>query len=195
MEDNRSALRRQALARRASLPPDRCLEWSRPIQDRAVQLPEYLSAAAVALYSPVQNEVDTMAIRDQALRDGKKVFYPKLDREDGPAFARVLSGADFRPGRFGVPEPIGQDLLTPHDGGGLVVFVPGVLFDRWGHRLGRGGGWYDRVLDRLNRRGVFVGLAYEFQIVERVPTENWDQRVHFILTEDRIIDCGEGRGA
>lgn len=191
MEDSRSALRRQALSRRASLSPDRCLEWSRLVQARALQFPQYASADCVVLYSPVQNEVDTGQIRDHALLEGKKVFYPKLGVPDEPAFARVSSAADFRPGRFGVPEPTGEILLSPGDRGGLAVFVPGVLFDRCGHRLGRGGGWYDRALESLGHDGVLIGLAYENQIIDDLPTESWDQKVHFIITEDRIIDCGD----
>jgi 5-formyltetrahydrofolate cyclo-ligase len=65
-----------------------------------------------------------------------------------------------------------------------------VLFDRRGNRLGRGGGWYDRVLCELGNHGIFVGLAYESQMVESLPVESWDRRVHFIITEKKQIDCG-----
>lgn len=195
MENRRSALRRQALSQRASLSPDRCLEWSRLAQARALELPEFLGADSVALYWPVQNEVDTSRLRDQALRERKKVFYPKLDASRGPAFAQVLSAADLRPGLFGIPEPTGELLTAPAERGRLIVFVPGLLFDREGHRLGRGGGWYDRALQRLAQCAVFVGLAYDFQIVEGLPTASWDRKVHRIVTQSQIIDCGKGRSA
>jgi 5-formyltetrahydrofolate cyclo-ligase len=54
--------------------------------------------------------------------------------------------------------------------------------------LGRGGGWYDRLLARLS--GIFIGLAYEFQLVKKLPAEKWDRKVHYIITENRVIDCG-----
>ena len=76
---------------------------------------------------------------------------------------------------------------------GLLVIVPGVLFDPYGHRLGRGGGWYDRVLHALSGEGVYFGLAYEFQIISRIPVESWDQSVHFVVTQERVIDCGSHR--
>ncbi|HWP23494.1 MAG TPA: 5-formyltetrahydrofolate cyclo-ligase [Candidatus Binatia bacterium] len=193
MENRRSALRRQALSRRASLSPDCCLEWSQLVQARALELPEYLGAESVVLYWPVQNEVDTLRIRDQAFREGKKLFYPKLDVPGGPAFARVLSVADFRPGRLGIAEPTGELLTEPAEHGRLIVFVPGLLFDREGHRLGRGGGWYDRALQKLAGRSVFVGLAYDFQIVEGLPAASWDRKVHRIVTQSQVIDCGKGR--
>jgi 5-formyltetrahydrofolate cyclo-ligase len=71
----------------------------------------------------------------------------------------------------------------------MVVFVPGVAFDVRGNRLGRGKGWYDRLLEKSGR-ATFVALAYDFQIVDAVPSEDWDQRVHYLITERRIIDCG-----
>jgi 5-formyltetrahydrofolate cyclo-ligase len=79
--------------------------------------------------------------------------------------------------------------LSAADKDVLVVFVPGVVFDLCGNRLGRGGGWYDRILAQLNR-GVFVGLAYDFQVVEKLAAEEWDRKVHFVITENRVIDCG-----
>jgi 5-formyltetrahydrofolate cyclo-ligase len=72
----------------------------------------------------------------------------------------------------------------------LVVFVPGVVFDLQGHRLGRGRGWYDQLLNRLRPGAIFVGLAYEFQVVEEVPTQPWDEPVHYVITEKRLINCG-----
>jgi 5-formyltetrahydrofolate cyclo-ligase len=81
--------------------------------------------------------------------------------------------------------------LSAADEIGLVAFIPGVLFDHCGNRLGRGGGWYDRALARLSGRGgVFIGLAYEFQVMEKLAAEKWDRQVHMIITEKRVIDCG-----
>ena len=191
MEENRSVLRHWALSRRGSLSPANCREWSRLAQARAVKLPQYLTADFVVLYSPVQNEVETEVLRDQGLVEGKKVFYPKLAEQDAPVFVRIYSHADLLPGQFGIPEPVGPASLLPADCDRLAVFIPGVLFDHHGYRLGRGGGWYDRALSRLGNRGVFVGLAYEIQIVESLPTESWDQKVQYIITEDRVIDCGK----
>jgi 5-formyltetrahydrofolate cyclo-ligase len=57
----------------------------------------------------------------------------------------------------------------------------------------RGGGWYDRVLSGLGNRGFFVGLAYECQLVDDLPAESWDQKVHLLITEKNQIDCGGRR--
>jgi len=190
MEENRDVLRGAAMSQRTSLSPANCQSWSRAIQAKALRLPQYLTARSVALYSPVQNEVETEAILDDALGAGKQVFFPKLHRRDGAEFVQVISKCDLVAGRFGIGEPAGTKLLSLEDCASLSVFIPGVLFDRRGHRLGRGGGWYDRALAQLGNRGFFIGLAYEIQIVDSLPAASWDQRVHYVITENGIIDCG-----
>ena len=192
-EVSRQGLRIGALVRRRTLAPVDCFSWSDSIQLTALKLVEYRSARTVALYSPVQNEVDTSAILSDALKWGKKVFYPKLSLTGTTGFARIRSAAELVVGRYGVLEPAGREVLTPADSDRLIVFIPGLLFDRQGHRLGRGGGWYDRVLNGLGNRGFFVGLAYEIQLVDDLPAESWDQRVHFLITEKNQIDCGGRR--
>jgi 5-formyltetrahydrofolate cyclo-ligase len=189
-EEKRDALRAAALSRRNSLSKANFLLWSRLIQAKALELPRYLTSRTVALYSPVQNEVATDEILQQALRARRKVFYPKIGPENAVEFVQIFSAADLAAGRFGTLEPTGLSRLSEGDSEDLVVFVPGVVFDLSGNRLGRGKGWYDRMLSRLGNKGVFVGLAYEFQIVDRVPTEAWDQKVRYLVTEERVIDCG-----
>jgi len=189
-DESRVALRSAALSRRASMTPADSFLWSSLIQARALELPQYLASRSVALYSPVQNEVDTKAIQRQALDNNKRVFYPKTSKLDGPGFYQIFSPTDLTGGRFAIPEPLEVHPLSAADEENLIVFVPGVVFDRCGNRLGRGGGWYDRKLAQLNNCGVFVGLAYEFQVVEKLASEKWDRKVHFVITEKSVIDCG-----
>jgi 5-formyltetrahydrofolate cyclo-ligase len=190
MDATRSALRTTALSRRASLSAADCLIWGRLIQKRAIELPQYEDAHSVGLYSPVQNEVNTNDIMEHALAHKKGVFYPRIDRPDSAGFYRILSAADLKVGRFGILEPGGAHPLSEADREQLIVFVPGVLFDPRGNRLGRGQGWYDRMLTRLDNQGIVVGLAYEVQIVAEMTAEEWDRKVHYIITENRVIDCG-----
>jgi len=117
------------------------------------------------------------------------VFYPKLGNAIG-CFVKIESAKDLLPGRYGVLEPGGSCCLSEGDHRGLVVFVPAVLLDTWGNRLGRGGGWYDRTLSTLGEQVIRIALAYEFQLIDEVPTEKWDCPVDFIMTEERGIRCG-----
>jgi 5-formyltetrahydrofolate cyclo-ligase len=159
------------------------------IQARALELSSYHSSRAIALYRPIQNEVDTAAMLEHALGAKKRVFYPRTSG-DSFEFGQVASAADFIVGRFGILEPAGASPLSVLDKEELVVFVPGVVFDCSGNRLGRGKGWYDRMLGHLGDHCPIVGLAYEFQIVNAMPAEPWDRQVHLIVTEKRTIDCG-----
>jgi 5-formyltetrahydrofolate cyclo-ligase len=190
MEEIRNALRRVARSRRSALEPQTRLCWSRSIQAKVLERPQYLAATSVALYSPVDNEVETRAIMDHAFHHRKKVFFPKLGGNEFPEFIQVFSESDFIAGRYGIPEPGGEVRLKDANCESLAVFIPGLMFDCRGYRLGRGGGWYDRALWWLDNRAVCVGLAYEFQIVDRLPEQAWDQKTHYVITESRVIDCG-----
>jgi 5-formyltetrahydrofolate cyclo-ligase len=189
LEESKSDLRRALLIRRKTHLPAECQAWSRLIQFQALQLPQYLSAGAVALYSPIDNEVDTAAISLDALERKKRVFYPKIREDNEPVFLEIFSPHELCPGQFGF-QPADKTPVAQTAFNNSLVFVPGVAFDRHGHRIGRGGGWYDRLLQSLAHDGFFVGLAFEFQLVEGLTADPWDQRVHCIITEKRVIDCG-----
>jgi 5-formyltetrahydrofolate cyclo-ligase len=189
IKERKQALRAAAISQRTCLKRKDSQTWSRLIQEKVLQFPPYVSAQAIALYSPIQNEVDTEAIRDQALSAGKAVHYPKLTRESSLELVQIDADGAFSVGRFGILEPAGDRRLLQDDPSQLIIMVPGVVFDSRGNRLGRGLGYYDRFLQQLRANTTFVGLAYEFQIVDEVPAELWDQRVHYVITERRIIDC------
>jgi len=189
MRDTKQSLRARARLRIEAFSSSELLHGNRSIAGRVLCLPVYLCSKSVALYSPIGNEVDTRPICDHALGQGKRVFYPKLNQGES-CLAQVESCEDLQPGPQGIREPVGANWLTAKDHDGLVLFIPGLAFDLQGNRLGRGRGWYDRVLVGLGTAVRRVALAYEFQIMEGLPMEEWDQKVHQIITEKRIIDCG-----
>ena len=192
LEESKFSLRRRLLAARKSVSSDQRRLWNGLIQASAVRFPPYLAATEVALYSPIDTEVDTRAILADALASKKAVFFPRIGPDSSGWFFQVRAETDLRAGRFGINEPAG-DLPLPvqaQDGAeDCLIFVPGLAFDIDGRRLGRGGGAYDRMLAALKRRAIFIALAFELQIVERLPTDEWDQKIHYIITEKRIIDC------
>lgn len=182
-------MRQAALQRRNALSSAEVHLWSQQIQARALALDCYRSADAIAIYSSIQNEVDTGRLLDHALASGKRVYLPRwLGREFG--FGQVTSRSELVAGRLGILEPIGVPGWAGADHRNSLVFVPGVVFDTRGNRLGRGAGYYDRLLAQFCGSARIAGLAYEFQIVEAVPAQEWDYGMHFIVTEERTIDCG-----
>jgi 5-formyltetrahydrofolate cyclo-ligase len=188
MRETKQSLRAAGLVRRHALSRSESLARSRLIQAQALEFSPYLLLCSVALYHPIQNEVETAEIREHALMAGKSVFYPRVGTDDALELIRIGSAMEFSPGRFGVLEPTGKIRLASQDREKLVVFVPGVAFDLHGRRLGRGKGGYDRLIKEL-AGATLVGLAYDFQIVDEVPAEAWDQRVHYVITEGSLIDC------
>jgi 5-formyltetrahydrofolate cyclo-ligase len=141
------------------------------------------------LYSSFGNEVATTDISAHALRSGKAVFYPRTVRRGRIELVRVASLESLQRSTYGILEPVDGQTITPEELQTGIVFVPGVAFDVAGSRLGRGQGAYDRLLAQCDNQPKSVALAYEFQIVEKVPTDKWDRKVHYIITERRIIDC------
>lgn len=174
--------RKHQLARRAALSPDECHRASLLIAQRLSQLPEYRAARTIALYSPIRNEVDVSGLLSDALMAGKRVVFPRV-RDKEIDFLAVTSVAQLVPGAFGVAEPVDGEPVAVED---IDLFViPGVAFDRSGHRLGYGKGYYDRVLARLKRQTT-VGVAYGLQVVDTLPTEGHDQRLSMLVTEETI---------
>ena len=189
MREEKHRLRARALERRESFSSSEIGLWSHVVQAKAIRFPPYLNAESVLLYSPTGKEVGTEEIRDHSLEKGKRLFYPKVGKNASLDLVQVESVKELRRGRYGILEPVGGKIITDEDQESLVTFVPGVAFDIQGNRLGRGGGWYDRVLERLGDKVRIIGLAYEFQLVEELPVEGWDRKMHHVITEERIIDC------
>jgi len=190
--ERKELLRAAAITQRKSLTSNDWRAWSALIQGKVVQFPPYLCSGSVALYGPIQNEVDTTTIRDHALGSRKIVYYPRI-RENCIELVQVDSVEAFEIGHLGILEPVGERCLPATEPAGLIVMVPGVVFDRQGNRLGRGTGWYDRLLKEIGGNITTVGLAYDFQIVREAPADSWDQRVDYVITERRIIDCAAAR--
>ncbi len=141
------------------------------------------------LYSPHENEVETDGLWQAARRQGKYVYYPRISADkQAIEFVRRQDEDHLIPGIFDILIPPGEDLLTSVAHTDLVL-IPGVGFDRAGHRLGRGRGYYDRALRGILAGAFRVGLAYDYQIVSHIPIDEHDERVDYIVTEKRLIEC------
>jgi 5-formyltetrahydrofolate cyclo-ligase len=189
MRDKKQTLRARVSLQRESFSPSEIGVWNRLIQEKALNFSLYLRAENVALYSAIGNEVSTTPIMEHALKTGKSLFYPRMEYDGQLTLVKVPSSASLRPGPYGVLEPLGGLEITLNDLATAIVFVPGIAFDAAGNRLGRGKGAYDRLLEKLGERPGLVALAYEFQIVNEIPTDEQDRKVHYIITERRTINC------
>lgn len=148
-------------------------------------LPAFGRAAAVVSYLATENEIPTAGINDGVICSGRPLYLPRL--EERPRVVRWLPGDNLVRGVGGILEPVGRTELPV--GVAALVLVPVVAWDVAGGRLGRGGGFYDRLLAALDEDAAVAGLAYEFQQVPQVPRDSWDICMGFIITERRTIIC------
>jgi 5-formyltetrahydrofolate cyclo-ligase len=179
------SIRSRYLVERKALSVDRCVESSSKIQQRFLQSDLFRRAMNLVLYSAVHNEVITDTVASHALNEGKTLIYPRIEGNH-LAFVAVQRLSDLYPGAFGILEPIGS-ALVPIEQLDLIV-VPGVVFDRVGHRLGYGRGYYDRALAVCRADCLKVGFAYDFQVIESLPAADHDQTLSVLITESRMLE-------
>lgn len=175
------SLRNEILAKRKAQARGNREEKSRAIMRGLVSLPEFMDAKVIALYLPVNGEVDTRGMIEAAQTSGKEVCVPVVKGEGAMCLVLHEPLDKLGKGKHSIPEPVGKPERHHVD----MVVVPGVVFDREGHRIGMGGGYYDRYLK--DRKCVNVGVCFGFQLVEKLPREAHDVPMDIIITEREVL--------
>ncbi len=195
-------IRRTVRERRKALGEEAERTGSERICSLVCGLPEYREAEVVYCYVDYNHEVRTWPIMEQAMRDGKLVAVPRVDGET-MGFFRIEGREDLESGYSGILEPKqGLSVVSDQvDGDGETVgkvygvgkralfLMPGVAFDRDHHRVGYGGGFYDRYLE-AHPNLVTAALAYECQVFDTVPFETFDILPQILVTEDGVSRLG-----
>ena len=148
--------------------------------------PQLRSAHTILFFAPLADELDVWPLLEKCAAAKKICALPAFNPATQSYAARLLfnPATEIATGKFGVREPQAgcpEISLTEFD----LVLVPGVAFDLSGNRLGRGRGFYDRILTETT--GVKCGVAYDFQLLEKIPTEPHDATVNFIFTPSRCV--------
>ncbi|RLF30716.1 MAG: 5-formyltetrahydrofolate cyclo-ligase [Thermoplasmata archaeon] len=182
------ALRKQMIELRKNMAKEEVLEKSKVIKERLFTLEEHRDVKNIMFYISYDNEVFTHDMIKDALLQGKKsVFVPVTDVSRRKILvSRLNSWDNLIKGAYGILEPEIKEIVPP-DIIDLVI-VPGIAFDLRGHRIGHGIGYYDELLKRMNNY-TSIGLAFEKQILEKIPNKEYDVAVDIIVTEKRVIDC------
>lgn len=184
-------LRKMVQELRDNLPIEERDRMSARIADNLWSLPEFISAQNVLFFVSFRSEVNTVPMIQRAIEDGKTVCLPCTEKATrGMVASQVLDmQEDLVMGNYDILEPRAECLrpLPPEDVD--LILMPGVAFDPAGGRLGYGGGYYDRFLERCVPRCHLVALAFELQLVDHVPCADHDARIHKIVTERRVMDC------
>jgi len=161
------------------------------VADRLAETPEFRERARLALYAALPDELPTRPLYEIARRSGKDLLWPRTAGPGRLEFAPCRRWEDLIPERYGVlaPPPGQKGVALGRED---LLLVPGVAFDLRGGRLGRGGGYYDRVLGEIGKGGpLSLGVGFEFQLVEEVPREPHDRNLGAVVTERRLHRVGE----
>ncbi|MBI3716817.1 MAG: 5-formyltetrahydrofolate cyclo-ligase [Betaproteobacteria bacterium] len=177
------ALRSAVLARRDALSAEERACASALLAGKVLGSPAYQAARSVLVYLSFGSEVDTHAIFEAVLRDGKTAVLPRVDAlERKLCLHRVTGMDDLAAGVWGIREPH-PHLPVTNIADIDFVLVPGVAFDRIGNRLGYGAGYYDRLLAGAPATLARVAAAFDCQRVDDLPVGPYDQRVDILYTE------------
>lgn len=157
------------------------------IAQAILNLPEISPSKVIMAYAPLDDEVSLCGLWQGLIDAGKTLVFPVLMRALGHMEAVAVGDIqhDLGPGRFGVMQPFEGRPVDPASID--LVFVPALAYDRHGHRLGRGGGYYDRFLTGRAVNAFRCGVAFSCQLVECVPTREHDCAVHAVVTEEGIL--------
>ena len=183
----KDALRARMRESRRALPPDQRMERAARVERSVLELLQ--EAGTVMVFYAFGTEVATRGLTGSLHARGVRLLLPFL-AEDGLDAAEVAPGDALELSPYGPREPGRRVAVDPAGIDGIVV--PGLAFDRRGHRVGYGGGHYDQYLTRLRPDALSVGVAFAFQVVDQVPSGPDDVPVHVVVTEDEVI---RARGA
>lgn len=186
-----STLRQTIRQQRRALTPGYAASCAEQLAQQAYKHPLILRSRRIAAYLATDGEIDPMPLLEYCWSAGKQVYLPVLDPFSGQKlwFARFYPDDMLACNRFGIPEPVRRCLIKPCTLD--LVLAPLVAFDTAGHRIGMGGGFYDRTFAFLQRRQYWhkpdlVGLAYEFQKQVAIKPNRWDIPLDAIATETHV---------
>ena len=185
-QSEKDILRVAALARRDALSAQERATAALALAAHVPSL-EIAASSIVAGYAPIRSEIDPAQVMQKLAAKGARLALPTISARNAALTFRLwTSGAALTRGPLGIPEPEVTALEVNPD----IVLVPLAAFDRAGHRIGYGGGYYDRTLARLRKAKpvVAIGVAFTVQEIPRIPADPHDARLDFVLTETNMFD-------
>ncbi|MCI9538013.1 MAG: 5-formyltetrahydrofolate cyclo-ligase [Eubacterium sp.] len=191
---SKEKVRRRALEVRDALAEERRLETSRIIVENLLASEWYRQSEILLSYCSIRSEVDTRELNQRILADRKQLFLPRTEAEEKTmCFYKVEDLKKLKKGNFGVPEPRGSEAVEQVMESGayskekILMVMPGVAFDEKGYRLGYGGGFYDRYLQRYGTMLTSVMIAFTEQETWIIPAEPCDVKPEHMITQKTIF--------
>jgi 5-formyltetrahydrofolate cyclo-ligase len=142
----------------------------------------FMEASDILVYVSYNQEVETLPFIDECLKLGKNIYVPKVYERE-MKFHKIISIDELEPGKYGILEPQNENIFCKTTG---LMIVPGLAFDSEFHRVGYGGGFYDRYLSKDNTF-MKVALCFDFQIVDKIEEEPHDIGIDMIISESKVL--------
>ena len=187
---SQATLRQQALLTRRQLSNQQVKQHSQQIVAQLIRQPELMQANVIAGYLPCNNEVDLTDLFTWGWQHNKTLLLPQCDTPEVGllTWRHYAPDTPLIPNRYGIAEPDANHAKpcpTKHID---VVLTPLVAFDCQLHRIGMGGGYYDRTFASLNKRPTMLGCAFACQQVDSIPTNPWDIPLTAVITEQKVYN-------
>jgi len=180
IEEKKKELRKRIKELKKTVPAGELKRQSRIIQEKVITSEYFKNSEHILLYWALPDEVDTKQILREWFRK-KKLYLPVIKGDDLNIVPFEGEDKMIPDAKYGIPEPAGTKL---EDESVIeLIIVPGVAFDRQNNRLGRGAGYYDRILKRLSNT-TKAGLAFDFQLLDNIPTETHDIKMDIVISSD-----------
>lgn len=189
---DKNQIREQMKELRRDLDRQTVIQFSDAIQARVMSLGSFDKARHVMVYMSFSNEVETEKLIKTAAKMNKNIYLPRV--KDGVIMEAIPYHQQVHnlvKSQFGVLEPPPDH--RPADPSVLdLVIIPGLAFDPSGNRIGFGKGYYDRFLRLLRTDCAKVAVAYDFQVLECIPHDDFDTKIEMIVTDKRMLECEDG---
>ncbi|WP_457677712.1 5-formyltetrahydrofolate cyclo-ligase [Thermovibrio sp.] len=178
----KEGIRRELLKKRLSLSKEESEKRSSAIRKKLEEEIRKLEPRSLLLFYPIKGEPNLLPLVEKLIEKGKEVSFPKVVGKEIVPF-KVSSLKELSRGKFGIPEPppFKERRVREVD----LVIVPGIAFDERGYRIGYGGGFYDRLLEKLPVKSK-IGVCFDFQLLSKIPNQPFDIPVDVVITEKRV---------
>ncbi len=182
-KEERNALRQNILKRRRAISEDEAYEAGRIITDELKKHEFFATEKVTCSYVSSKGEISTLPINEYLLKHHELALpYMDVHIKGHMDFYAFAQGDELFENRYHILEPKNdpENLIIPDAIDAIIV--PLVAFDKKGNRMGMGGGYYDRILKKVSAQCLLIGIAYDFQMMDRIPVENWDMPLDEVIT-------------
>lgn len=183
--ETKQQIRKRIRSLRKEMTQTEVSEKSKAITKQVCRSTAFKNADLVLLYADFQNEVQTGFLAQEAWKSGKDVAFPKVNGNE-MEFCLISDYSQLAPGAMNILEPVVDCRKVTSFPLHTLMIMPGVAFDSHLNRVGYGGGYYDRFLDKHDHLEV-IALGFELQLCDSIPTEPTDYRPHILITEKQIL--------